>query len=113
MHHIFDAITLGVLKCKETFVLVFDVTCTCVFFSFTAGFLYYGVVLMTTQVFQQMHAEGSSCNRGTDVNSFFKGGGGARWTTVCYTFVASLTQQTLASQADTGFIRVMENLESL
>ena len=34
------------------------------FFSFTSGFVYYGVVLMTTQLMQQTPENGTSCDAG-------------------------------------------------
>ena len=34
------------------------------FFSFTSGFVYYGVVLMTTQLMQQTPENGTSCDSG-------------------------------------------------
>ena len=49
----------GIFYVQKTVAFIFFFLC-----SFTSGFVYYGVVLMTTQLMQQTPENGTSCDTG-------------------------------------------------
>ena len=60
--YVFNSVSwhlFGIFYDQKTWEIIFFF-----FFSFTSGFVYYGVVLMTTQLMQQTPENGTSCDSG-------------------------------------------------